>query len=273
MKNKTYIIAEGACAHEGNFDAAKEMIRIAKIAQVDAIKFQIFNPNNIPNITSIEREYLEKVQFTKEDFKQLMLIAEGIDFFLTPFDIASIDACKELGLDTIKIPSGRVTDIPYMTHIFSKGFKRIFVSSGMLNQQDLIWLKAKFPGMIWLHCVTAYPAPEEEMNLNVLKGKTFDGLSDHTLSTDVPSIAVACGAKYIEKHFTLNRNQPGPDQKCSLEPLELMDMVHKVRRTEIILGNSIKKVMPSEAKMAYRMVDKRKGKLWKKPKQAKKEKH
>jgi len=254
--DKTYVIAEAACAHDGNMEYAKNMIDIAAAAGCDAVKFQAFIPRKIPNITKQEQEYLEKVQFEKSHFQELMkYLGDRMDFLLTPFDTDSVDLCVELGLEWIKVPSGRVTDEPFIQYIRSKyPPERIIVSSGMLDRYQILHLKRRLPKMIWLHCVTAYPAPEEQMNLHVLRKLMFDGISDHTLSTFVPALAVACGAKIVEKHFTLSRSLPGPDQRCSLEPMELMDMVHQIRWTEKVLGGGSKRIMPCEHKMQYRQV-------------------
>lgn len=253
----TYIIAEAACAHNGNIQNAIGMIDVAMAAGCDAVKFQAFNPDYIPNITEYEKRYLEKVQFNKMDFEQLRDYAgnRGVDFFLTPFDFASVDLCIELGMSKVKIPSGRLTDGPFVQYIQDR-FDNLIVSTGMLEQNEIIKIKKRVKAK-WLHCVTAYPAPEDQLNLNVLKGKTFDGLSDHTISTWVPAIAVACGAEIIEKHFTLSRGLPGPDQRCSLEPVELMDMVKNVRDVEKMLGSGKKRLMPCEQDMKYRKVNRK----------------
>lgn len=256
----TYLIAEAGCSHNGNLARAINMIDIASATGCDCVKFQAFNPDKIPNITDQEYKYLNKVVFNKTDFEKLQKYCneKRIDFLLTAFDYASVDLCIELGCNTIKVPSGRVTEEPFMKYIRSK-YKpeNIIVSSGMLKRLDITYLKRKFPNMIWLHCVTAYPAPEDQMNLNVLKGTSFEGLSDHTISTWVPAIAVACGAKIIEKHFTMSRGLPGPDQRCSLEPVELMDMVKNVRDVEKMLGDAHKQIMPCEEAMKYRQVIKK----------------
>ena len=250
------MIGEAACAHNGNLQTAKAMVDIAAAAGCDAVKFQAFNPDHIPNITDQEQRYLEQVQFSKRDFEILQsYCGNRIEFLLTPFDLGSIDLVLELGLDKVKVPSGRVTDKSYMSKI-RENFRpeNIIVSSGMLDRQEIVNLKKKMPGMLWLHCVTCYPAPEDQLNLHLLKGRMFQGFSDHTISTLAPAIAVACGAEIIEKHFTMSRGYPGPDQKCSLEPLELMDMVRNIRTTEKMKGSEQKRVMDCEQTMYYRKV-------------------
>jgi len=256
LKSKVYVIAEAACSHEGNYQRARNMIEIANAAGCDCIKFQAFNPDHIPNLSKREYNYLVKVGFDITSFEKLKKYAEEleIDFLLTAFDTNSVNLCKELGLTTIKVPSGRVTDLPFIDYIQER-FDDIIVSSGMLSRIEIIHLKRKYKKkMKWLHCVTAYPAPEAELNLNALKGNMFEGFSDHTLSTMVPAIAVACGARIIEKHFTMSRGLPGPDQKCSLEPIELMDMMKNIRDIEVMLGKMEKEVMPCEEAMKYRQV-------------------
>jgi len=253
---KTYLIAEGACAHNGNFDIAKRMVDIAIGAKVDCVKFQLFRPELIPNISRAERKYLDKCEFTIEQFGKLKeYCGTQIDFMLTPFDIPSVRGIEELQLDIIKVPSGRLFDIPFMAAIKSTG-KKLIISTGMCKYQEIRLAKRNYPkDTKWLHCTSAYPLEYKDLNLSVLKGSMFDGLSDHTLSVDVPAIAVACGANIIEKHFTLRRTLPGPDMKVSLEPIELFDMVQKVRDVEIMLGDGKKKIEDSEQEMLYRRVN------------------
>lgn len=260
MQNKTYIIAEGACAHNGSLTTAMRMIDIAVASGCDCVKFQIFYPEQIPNITDIEKKYLEKCQFNIEQFAKLRDYCDGrIDFLLTPFDIPSVQNIVELQLDTIKIPSGRLFDIPFVEAIKATG-KKLIISTGMCTYDELRPTKRRFPKeSIWLHCTSSYPLKYEDLNLNVLKGNMFDGLSDHTISPYVPGIAVACGAKVIEKHFTLNKSLPGPDMKVSLEPIELMEMVRFVRDVELMLGDGHKKIEESEKEMLYRKVNNERG--------------
>ena len=253
---RVYIIAEAACAANGNLHTAKKMIDVAVAAGCDAIKFQAFNPDKVPNITEQERKYLEGAQFNLQDFRALKMYVGGrLNFLLTPFDNDSIDMVLALGLDTVKVPSGRVTDVEFMKKIRGNFRpRRIIVSSGMLEKMEIIRLKKKMGDMKWLHCVSAYPAPEEALNLHLLNGKMFQGFSDHTLSTWVPAIAVTQGAKIIEKHFTMSRANPGPDQRVSLEPLELMDMVRNIRTVEKMIGTEQKRIMECEQGMLYRKV-------------------
>ena len=232
------------------------MIDIAVAAGCDAVKFQIFRTEQIPQIVRAEKKYLERCEFDLHQWKRLRDYCDGrIEFMLTPFDDASIDDIVSLGLKTIKVPSGRTWDFPFIRKIISTG-KLMIVSTGMSNYEEIKNNKRHFPkNAKWLHCVTAYPPPIESLNLSILKWNMFDGYSDHTLSTHIPSIAVAIGAKIIEKHFTLRRSLPGPDQRCSLEPTELMDMVRNIRETEIVIGGGKKKIEEVEKKMLYRRVD------------------
>ncbi len=253
----TYIIAEAACAHNGNFDTARRMIDIAVAAKVDCVKTQIFRPDLIPNISDVERKYLDKCVLDIRHFEKLRDYTWecGLDFLLTPFDIPSVRLIEELGLNSIKIPSGRLFDIPFIAAIKNTG-KKMIISTGMCNYEEIRLSKRRYPKeTIWLHCTSSYPLAYEDLNLSVLRGNMFDGLSDHTLCTWVPAIAVGMGAKVIEKHFTLRRTLPGPDMKVSLEPLELMEMVRNIRDVEKMVGDGKKKIEKSEQAMLYRRTD------------------
>lgn len=256
---KTYIIAESACAHQGRIGICTQMIDLALLARVDCIKFQIFQPYLIPNITSQEVKYLEKCQLSEKQFGYLRdYCGDQIDFMLTPFDLPSIAAADRIGPCAIKVPSGRVTDREYMDAVIATG-RKVIISTGMLDYEEVRRLKQKYHKVIkdvkWLHCVSSYPTDIKDLNLNVLRGSMFDGLSDHTISTIVPAVAVGIGASIIEKHFTLRRTLPGPDMKVSLEPLELIEMVNNIRDVEKMLGSKHKSIQESEKAMIYRKVD------------------
>lgn len=253
---KTYIVGAMECCHNGSFDLARRMVDIAIAAKVDCVKTQIFRPDLIPNISREERKYLDKCVLSTRQFELLRDYCKGqIDFLLTPFDIPSVKRIEELRLDTIKIPSGRLFDIPFIAAIKSTG-KKLIISTGMCEYEEIRQTKRKYPKeTIWLHCTSSYPTEYKDLNLSVLKGNMFDGLSDHTLCTWVPAIAVGMGARVIEKHFTLRRTLPGPDMKVSLEPLELMEMVRNIRDVELMLGNGKKKLEESEKAMMYRRVN------------------
>ncbi len=250
-----YIIAEMACTHQGRMELAIRLIDIAIAAKADCVKTQVFQPHLIPNVTEQERKYLDKCELSPRNFEQLRDYCKGqIDFMLTPFDLPSIKVIKDLQLTQIKIPSGRLYDRPFVDAIIKTNIDMI-ISTGMCEYEDIKLTKRRFPkNAKWLHCTSAYPLEYKDCNLGVLRGKMFDGLSDHTLCTDVPSIAVAIGAKIIEKHFTLRRTMPGPDQKVSLEPIELCDMVRKIRDVESMLGDGRKKIEEAEQTMLYRKV-------------------
>jgi len=254
--SKTYIIAEMACAHNGKLDLAMRMVDVAVAARCDCVKTQIFRPDLIPNISREERKYLDKCVLSNRHMEMLRDYCKGrIDFLLTPFDIPSVTRIYELGLDTIKIPSGRLFDIPFIAAIKSTN-KKLIISTGMYNYEEIKHTKRKFAKSTkWLHCTSGYPVEYKDLNLSVLKGKMFDGLSDHTVCTWVPAVAVGIGARIIEKHFTLRRTLPGPDMKVSLEPLELMEMVRNIRDVESMLGDGHKKIEEAEKVMLYRRVD------------------
>lgn len=257
LREKTYIIAEMACAHQGKLDLAVRMVDVAVGARCDCVKTQIFDPELIPNISREEKKYLEKCTFTNEQFRTLKTYCKdrGIDFLLTPFDIPSVARVMELQLETIKVPSGRLFDIPFMAAVKSTN-RRLIISTGMCEYEEIRQTKRKYPkNTIWLHCTSSYPLDYKDLNLSVLKGNMFDGLSDHTLCTWVPAIAIGMGAIVIEKHFTLRRSLPGPDMKVSLEPLELMEMVRNIRDVECMLGDGKKKIEESEKAMLYRRVN------------------
>jgi sialic acid synthase SpsE len=252
---KTYVIAEAACAHQGKLDLAMRMVDVAVAARCDCFKTQIFRPELIPNISREERKYLDNCVFDNVQFRKLRDYCEGrIDFLLTPFDIPSVARILELQLNTIKVPSGRLFDMPFMAAVKSTS-RKLIISTGMCDYKEIQITKRKFAKSTkWLHCTSSYPTKYKDLNLSVLKGKMFDGLSDHTLCTWVPAIAVGIGAKIIEKHFTLRRTLPGPDMKVSLEPLELMEMVRNIRDVEKMLGDGKKKIEEAEKAMIYRKV-------------------
>jgi N,N'-diacetyllegionaminate synthase len=180
-----------------------------------------------------------------------------IEFLSTGFDIQSVEMLMKLGINVIKIPSGEITNYPYLKYVGSQG-KRVLLSTGMSNLTEiaaaievLISSGASSSQITVLHCTTAYPTPMSDVNLNALlrirnEFSVAIGYSDHTLGTDVSIAAVALGATVIEKHFTLDRSLPGPDHKASLEPNELMDMVRSIRNIELAMGDGLKQAMPSE---------------------------
>ncbi|OFY84024.1 MAG: N-acetylneuraminate synthase [Bacteroidetes bacterium RIFCSPLOWO2_12_FULL_35_15] len=272
---KVYIIAEAGVNHNGSLENAKKLIEEAKIAGADAVKFQTFIPElnisktaekasyqkvNTGNNES-QLEMVKKLFLNVDAHKEMIKHCErtGIEFLSTPFDLESIDILNDLGLQTIKIPSGEVTNFPYLKKL-GKLNKRIILSTGMcfLGEIEtainlLIDAGTQRNKISLLHCNTEYPTPMEDVNLLAMKTmhnafKLETGYSDHTLGIEIPIAAVALGATIIEKHFTLDKLMEGPDHKASLEPTELRAMIMAIRNIEKALGDGIKRPSPSESK-------------------------
>jgi N,N'-diacetyllegionaminate synthase len=251
------------------------MIDVAVKAGADAIKFQTFIPEKIVSSKAPKAEYQKKTTDKKESqlqmLKKLAFDADthrelvgycrkrGIMFLSTPFDLESIDLLNNLGLEILKIPSGEITNLPYLRKIGSLK-KKIIMSTGMADMKEidkamkiLIEAGASKRNITLLHCNTEYPTPFKDVNLLAMISMKNDlgvkvGYSDHTLGTEMPVAAVALGAEVIEKHFTLDRSMGGPDHKASLEPKELEMMVRAIRNVEIAFGNGTKKPSPSDIK-------------------------
>ena len=268
-----FIIAEAGVNHNGSIELAKKLIDVASDAGVDAVKFQSFKADNLvtKNIqkaiyqkkTTIPKEsqfdMLKKLELSIEMHKELILYCSNkkIIFLSSPFDHESIELLDDLGLKTFKIPSGEITNLPYLRHI-GKLDKKIILSTGMSNMDEvknalniLVNSGTKKENITVLHANTEYPSPMEDVNLRAMVniGKELDikfGYSDHTLGIEVDIAAVAMGASCIEKHFTLDCNMEGPDHKASLEPNELKAMVAAIRNIELALGDGIKKPSRSE---------------------------
>ncbi len=277
---KTYIIAEAGINHNGNFDKAKKLIFAAKKTGADAIKFQIFKPEDvvtndlkmasyqIANLKTKKLKMLEmikKYELSQSQHKKLYLIAKKnkIDFISSAFDLDSLEfLIKDLNLKIIKIPSGEITNYPYLKRI-SKTKKKVILSTGMSNIKEIkqavkILTSEKLPkkNLFILHCNTAYPTPYEDVNLRAINQLKRDlkltvGYSDHTLGVEVSVAAVSLGAAVIEKHFTLNKNWKGPDQKSSLDQGEFENLVTSIRNIEKSFGSKIKKITNSEKKNIY----------------------
>ena len=273
MNNKVLIIAEAGVNHNGSIELAKKLIEEAKIAGADIIKFQTINLDNLvtknakkadyqisnTNNNESQFEMLKKIILNYDSFIELKDYCDeiGITFLSTPFDLDSIDFLNKFNMPFWKIPSGEITNYPYLVKIAETG-KDIVMSTGMSEINDIEEtikvLRENGCGKIsLLHCNTEYPTPYEDVNLKamlILKEK-FNveiGYSDHTRGIEVPIAAVAMGATIIEKHFTLDRNMEGPDHKASLEPNELKQMVQSIRNIEKAIGDGIKKVSNSERK-------------------------
>jgi N,N'-diacetyllegionaminate synthase len=268
-----FIIAEAGVNHNGSIDLAKKLIDVASDAGADAVKFQTFKAEKLvskdaqkaeyqkrtTNIQESQFEMLKKLELDIEKHNELIAYCKnkGIIFLSTPFDIDSIDLLDNLGLDIFKIPSGEITNLPYLRKIGSLK-KKVILSTGMAKLGEIeealdILIKAgtSKENITVLHANTMYPTPMEDVNLKAMAtiGKAFDvayGYSDHSLGIEVPIGAVALGASVIEKHFTLDKNMVGPDHKASLEPHQLKAMVEGIRNIETALGSSIKKPTPSE---------------------------
>ncbi len=270
-----FIIAEAGVNHNGSLELAKKLIDVAVEAGVDAVKFQTFKAKNlvskeakkakyqVENTGSNESQYemLKKLELGFDEFVELKEYCDekGIMFLSTPFDFESIEFLDSLGLEIFKIPSGEITNYPYLREI-AKLKKRVILSTGMANMCEIeqaLDVMEKFgtkrKNITVLHANTEYPTPMEDVNLKAMLTikeafKVDVGYSDHTLGIEVPVAAVAMGAVVIEKHFTLDKNMEGPDHKASLEPDELKAMVKAIRNIEIALGNGIKKPSKSESK-------------------------
>lgn len=267
------VIAEAGVNHNGDINLAYKMIDEAKKAGADIIKFQTAKPELVISKFAQKAEYqktttgeeenqlemCKKIHLKFEDYIPLKAYCEkiGIKFLSTPFDLESIDFLEDLGCDIWKIPSGEITNLPYLIKIAHTG-KEIILSTGMCEMNEIqtaiSTLKEHGAGEIsLLHCTTEYPTPYEDVNLNAMKTmeKEFGlpvGYSDHTQGIEVPIAAVAMGATIIEKHFTLDKTMEGPDHRASLEPDELAQMVTSIRNIEKAKGNGAKTPAQSEIK-------------------------
>jgi len=268
-----FIIAEAGVNHNGSLELAKKLINMAKNAGADAVKFQTFKAENIVTGKTEMANYwkkstgkketqlkmLKKYELSFDDFKILKRYCDRkkIIFLSTPHSEDAIDFLKPL-VPAYKIASGDLTNLPFLEKVAKKK-KPIILSTGMGNLKEVkeaveTIKKSGNNKIILLHCTTSYPCPLEDVNLRVMLTlkKEFNlpvGYSDHTLGILVPIMAVAMGAKVIEKHFTLNKNLPGPDHKASLEPKEFKEMVKVIRDVEKALGSEIKKPTKSEEKI------------------------
>ena len=270
----TLIIAEAGVNHNGDINLAKRMIDAAAEAGVDYVKFQTFKAENlvqrkakkasyqIDNTDNVGSQFsmLKKLELSNSAHEELIKYCKlkNVKFLSTAFDFESMDFLKNK-LDFYKIPSGEITNLPYLEKVAKLGLS-VVMSTGMANMQEvrdafdiLVKNGLKKDDITILHCNTEYPTPMEDVNLTAMLSikKELDvkiGYSDHTLGIEVPIAAVAMGAKVIEKHFTLDRKMKGPDHKASLEPDELKAMVTGIRNIELALGDGIKKPSKSEQK-------------------------
>lgn len=272
MVEHVCIIAEAGVNHNGSFNLAKKMVEAAKEAGVDYVKFQTFNPKKLVSKFAEKAEYqkettcadesqlemLQKLTLTNDNFIELKKYCDaiGIGFISTPFDLDSIRFLETFNMDFWKVPSGEVTNLPYLEAIAKTG-RKVVMSTGMCNIEEIkaaidVLEKNGTKEVEILHCNTQYPTPFEDVNLSAMLtikkevGKTV-GYSDHTLGIEVPIAAVAMGARVIEKHFTLDKNMEGPDHRASLNPVELKQMVSAIRNIEKSIGSGDKVASFSES--------------------------
>ncbi|MFT4847965.1 MAG: N,N'-diacetyllegionaminate synthase [Sediminicola sp.] len=275
--SKVLLIAEAGVNHNGDIQLAKRLIDVAVDAGVDIVKFQTFKADKLVSKAAKKAEYqtrnigdtddsqynmLKKLELSHENHIELMSYCKerNIQFFSTAFDTEGLDYLNSLGFERFKVPSGEITNYPYLKKLAEIG-KPVILSTGMANIQDieaavrvLTSESLLKENITVLHCNTEYPTPMEDVNLLAMNEIKYQigvevGYSDHTLGIEVPIAAVALGAKVIEKHFTLDRNLPGPDHRASLEPLELKAMVMAIRNIEqAISGSGVKNPSLSETK-------------------------
>lgn len=273
MKNNVFVIAEAGVNHNGDIQLAKQLVDIAVAAKADAVKFQTFKAENVATATAAKAEYqirttgneqsqlemIKTFELPFEAFGELKIYAEsrGIEFLSTPFDIESIHYLRSIGVPAMKIPSGEMNNYPYLVEI-GKLKGRVIMSTGMATLREigdslevLTSFGTKLDDITILHCNSAYPSPMSDINLNAMLTikKEFGvkvGYSDHTEGLEASIAAVALGASIIEKHFTIDRNLPGPDHGASLEPNELVNLVRAIRNVESALGDGVKGPSKSE---------------------------
>ncbi len=274
--SETLIIAEAGVNHNGNIELAKKLIDAASEAKVDYVKFQTFKADSLvtksakrasyqdKNTANKDSQYemLKKLELSEDNHKALITYCKSrnVRFLSTGFDVESLEFLKSLGITLAKIPSGEITNLPYLKKI-AELFNEVILSTGIADIQEiedavkvLLDNGVRRDNLTILHCNTEYPTPMEDVNLKAMlhiedQFGVNVGYSDHTLGIEVPIAAVALGATVIEKHFTLDRNLPGPDHRASLEPDELKAMVTSIRNIEkAISGNGIKEPSKSELK-------------------------
>ena len=279
MHQKTFIIAEAGVNHNGDVELAKRLIEKAAAAGVDAVKFQTFKAERIVARQAPKAPYqkeatdpdesqlqmLKKLELDEEAWPEIIQHCQDnhILFLSTPFDMESIETLAKLGMPVFKIPSGEITNLPYLRKIGALD-KELILSTGMADMAEIeaaldALTQAGTPRakITVLHCNTQYPTPMEDVNLKAMAtiASDFDlrvGYSDHSLGIEVPIAAVALGAVVIEKHFTLDKTMPGPDHRASLEPDELQMMVTAIRNIEKALGSGVKE--PSHSELPNRAI-------------------
>ncbi len=276
MKNRVVVIAEAGVNHNGDFEKAKRLVDVASDAGVDFVKFQTFQAEKLVTKSAERADYqnqntgdndsqfemLKKLELSTEQHYKLIDYCreKNVQFFSTGFDLESLEFLHKLGLKLAKIPSGEITNLPYLQKV-AQLFDEVILSTGMADIEEirsavevLLDNGLEKENLTILHCNTEYPTPMEDVNLKAMLYIQNElgvkiGYSDHTLGIEVPIASVALGATVIEKHFTLDRNLPGPDHKASLEPDELKAMVSGIRNIEkAITGSGIKEPSKSELK-------------------------
>ena len=275
--NKVLVIAEVGVNHNGNLNTALKLIEEAKKAGADIVKFQTFNSSELASdraglvdyqknntkYVKNQKEMLRALELSDDQIDKIILKCKdiGIEYLTTAFDDASIEKISKQNLKRYKIPSGEITNLPYLRKIASFG-KPIILSTGMSDLKEVIWALDKLiegganrENITILHCTSEYPCPLESVNLKAMNTlhenlKTDIGYSDHTLGIEVALAAVGMGARVIEKHLTLDKKMIGPDHKASIEPFELKKMVEIIRIIEKSLGNGIKQ--PSKKELEIR---------------------
>jgi N,N'-diacetyllegionaminate synthase len=275
--NKVIIIAEAGVNHNGDLNKAFELIDAAVEAGADYVKFQTFKADKLVSVKAKKADYqientnnskesqlemLQKLELSESDHDQLIAYCQqkNIKFFSTAFDLASLEYLSTIGMDMVKIPSGEITNLPYLRKAASL-FNKVIISTGMSTLKEIgdavnvfITFGTLKENITILHCNTEYPTPMKDVNLKAMLSiadefKTSIGYSDHTLGIEVPVAAVSLGASVIEKHFTLDKTMEGPDHKASLEPAELKAMVSSIRNIEVAMsGTGIKEPSASELK-------------------------
>lgn len=269
--NRVFVIAEAGVNHDGELNTAKQLIDAAVMAGADAVKFQTYKTENLVCKTAGKAAYqmdttdkcetqfemLKKLELTRLMHRELMDYCETkkITFLSTPFDIESIHMLTEIGLQSFKIPSGEITDLPYLREI-GKCKKKVILSTGMSSMDEVkaavkILRENGTNDITLLHCNSQYPTPASDVNLLAMVRLREElglptGYSDHTKGIEIPIAAAALGATVIEKHFTLDKKRKGPDHKASLEPDELRKMVESIRKIEQALGTGVKQMSGSE---------------------------
>lgn len=275
MTDRTLIIAEAGVNHSGDLLLARQLIDAAADAGADLVKFQTFSADRLATNGAVKADYqtrntesgesqldmLRRLELTESMHRELIkhCASRNIGFFSTGFDIESVNLLVSLGQNHFKIPSGEITNLPLLRHVGGLS-KPVMFSTGMATLSEIeaaieVLEQAGIPRsrMTVLHCTTEYPTPMAEVNLRAMQSisRAFGvaaGYSDHTSGIEVAIAAAALGAVVIEKHFTLDRNLPGPDHKASLEPQELKAMVSAIRNIELALGDGIKRLTPGEAR-------------------------